>query len=121
MSSTQEEQISETRASQRESDREQRLFSFQATQLVWLALGLIETLIAMRIVLKLIGANPENMFAAFIYGFSYVFLFPFEGLLGDPTSGDVILEISYIIAMLVYALLSVVVARIVSVLYYRPR
>jgi hypothetical protein len=102
-------------------DKEQRVFSFKATQLIWLALGLIEGLIAMRILLKIIGANPESLFASFIYGFSYLFLFPFEGLVGTPTSGGVVLEISSIIAMLVYALLFWALERIVWVLFYRPR
>jgi hypothetical protein len=45
--------------SQRESDRGQRIFSFKITQMIWLALGLVEALIARRIALKLIGANKE--------------------------------------------------------------
>ena len=112
---------SETRTSNRETDKEQRIFSFKATQLIWLALGLIEGLIAMRIILKIIGANAESLFASFIYGFSYLFLFPFEGLVGTPTSGGVVLEISSIIAMLVYALLFWALERIVWVIFYRPR
>jgi hypothetical protein len=112
---------SEVRTSQRESDQEQRIFSFKTTQLIWLALGLVEALIAMRIVLKLIGANAESLFATFIYGFSNLFLFPFQGLVGTPTSGGSILEISSIIAMMVYALLFWAVERIVWVIFYRPR
>jgi hypothetical protein len=112
---------SETRTSNREADKEQRIFSFKATQLIWLALGLIEALIAMRIILKIIGANAESLFASFIYGFSYLFLFPFEGLVGTPASGGAVLEISSVIAMLVYALLFWAVERIVWVIFYRPR
>jgi hypothetical protein len=114
-------QHTEVRSSQRQSNQEQRLWSFKTTQLIWLALGLVEALIAMRIILKLIGANAESLFASFIYGFSYLFLFPFEGLVGTPTSGGVILEISSIIAMLVYALLFWAFERIVWVIFYRPR
>jgi hypothetical protein len=112
---------SEVRSSQRQSDQEHRLWSFKTTQLIWLALGLVEALIAMRIMLKLIGANAESLFAAFIYGFSSLFLFPFEELVGTPTSGGAILEVSSIIAMLVYALLFWALERIVWVIFYRPR
>jgi YggT family protein len=111
----------EVRTSQREIDQEQRIFTFKATQLIWLALGLLEGLIAMRVMLKLIGANPENPFAVFIYGVSDIFLFPFEGLVGTPASGGMVLEISSIIAMLVYALLFWAMERIVWVIFYRPR
>jgi hypothetical protein len=116
-----QEQTSEVRTSQRESDQEQRIFSFKATQLIWLALGLVEALIAMRIILKLIGANAESLFAVFIYGVSQIFLFPFEGLVGTPVSGGMVLELSSIIAMLVYALLFWALERIVWVIFYRPR
>jgi hypothetical protein len=115
------EQTSEIRTTQRGSDLEQRIFSFKATQLIWLALGLLEGLIAMRVLLKLIGANADSLFASFIYGFSYLFLFPFEGLVGTPAAGGVVLEISSIIAMMVYALLFWAVERIVWVVFYRPR
>jgi hypothetical protein len=109
------------RTSQRESDQGQRLFSFKATQLIWLGLGLLEALIALRIGLKLIGANPDSLFASFIYGFSSLFLFPFEGLIGSPAAAGVVLELSSLIAMGVYALLAWALERIVWVIFYRPR
>jgi YggT family protein len=116
-----QEQTSEVRTTQREVDQEQRIFSFKATQFIWLGLILLEALIAMRIGLKLIGANPDSLFANFIYSFSSIFLFPFEGLVGSPTVGGSVLEISSIIAMLVFALLAWAVERIVWVIFYRPR
>lgn len=113
--------VSEVRTSQRESNQEQRIFSFKATQWIWLGLGIIEALIGLRIVLKLIAANPESPFAAFIYNVSAIFLYPFAGLVGTPAAGGVVLELSSIIAMLVYALLAWGLERIVWVIFYRPR
>lgn len=116
-----QKRTSEVRTSQRELDQEQRLFSFKATQLIWLFLGILEALIAIRIVLKLIGANPDSPFAAFIYDFSHIFLVPFEGVIGTPAAGGMVLELSSIIAMLVYALLGWIVERLVWLIFYRPR
>jgi hypothetical protein len=113
--------MSQEQMSYREVDQEQRIFSFKATQFIWLGLVLLEALIAIRIGLKLIGANPDSLFANFIYSFSNIFLFPFEGLVGSPTVGGSVLEISSIIAMLVFALLAWAVERIVWVIFYRPR
>jgi hypothetical protein len=110
----------EVRTSQRESGQEQRIFSFKATQWIWLGLGIVEVLIGLRVVLKLIAANPESPFAAFIYAISGIFLFPFAGLVGTPASGGMVLEFSSIIAMLVYALLAWGIERIVWVSFYRP-
>lgn len=106
---------------QQEPGRRQRLFSFQATQLIWLALGLLEALLALRIGLKLIGANPANPFAALLYNVTGVFLVPFTGLTATPAVGGLVLEISSVIAMVVYALLGWVLERIVWVIFYRPR
>jgi len=116
-----QKRMSEDSMSQQELDREQRLFSFKTTQWIWLIFGVVETLIALRVVLKLIGANPASPFAAFIYYVSAIFLSPFAGLVGTPSSGGMVLEISSIIAMLIYALLAWGIERIVWVIFYRPR
>lgn len=108
------------RTSRQDSNQEQRLFSFKATQLIWLGLGLLLALIALRIGLKLIGANPESLFASFVYGFSSLFLFPFEGLVASPAAAGVELELSSLIAMGVYALLAWALERLVWVIFYRP-
>ena len=116
-----ENRVSEVRTSQREPEREQRIFSFKATQLVWLLFGVLEALIALRIGLKLIGANPESPIVALIYGLTFLFLFPFEGLITSPTIGGMVLEISSMFAMLIYALIAWVVERTVWLIFYRPR
>jgi hypothetical protein len=100
---------------------EQRVFSFKLTQLVWLAFGILETLIALRIVLKMMGANPASPFAQLIYGFTDIFLWPFFGLTGTPATGGMVLEIPSFIAMVVYALLAWVIAKVVWLVLYRPR
>jgi YGGT family protein len=116
-----ENRVSEVRTSQREPEREQRIFSFKVTQLVWLLFGVLEALIALRIGLKLIGANPESPIVALIYGLTFMFLFPFEGLVASPTVGGMVLEISSMFAMLIYALIAWVVERTVWLIFYRPR
>lgn len=65
----------EVRTLQRESDQKQPLFSFKATQWIWLGLGIVGLLIGLRIVRKLIAARPESLFAAFIHTISAIFLF----------------------------------------------
>ena len=111
----------EVRTTQQESGRERRLFAFQATQLIWLGLGLLEGLLALRIFLKLIGANAANPFAGLLYSFTGVFLVPFVGLTGTPAAGTMVLEISSLIAMIVYGLAFWVLERLVWVIFYRPR
>jgi hypothetical protein len=113
--------ISEVQTTQKEPERERRIFTFKATQIIWLLFGILEVMIALRIGLKLIGANPASPIAVFIYGFTGLFLLPFQGLIGTPTSGDLVLEISSIIALVVYALIGWALERIIWVIFYRPR
>jgi hypothetical protein len=113
--------ITEVTSTQLEPEREQRIFTFKATQLIWLLLGILEALIALRIGLKLIGANPASPIVVLIYGFTDLFLFPFRGLTSSPTIGNMVLEIYAMFAMLVYALIAWAVERMVWLIFYRPR
>jgi hypothetical protein len=108
-------------STQQEPGQAQRQFTFQATQLIWLGLGLLEGLLGLRIFLKLIGANAANPFAALLYGVTDLFLVPFVGLTGTPAANGLVLEISSVIAMIVYALAAWVLERIVWVIFYRSR
>ena len=104
-----------------EQGREQRIATFKVNQMIWLLLGLLEALIALRVLFKLIGVNAANAFAALIYSVTEIFVAPFASLIGAPTAGGMVLEISSIIAMIVYLLLGWALERIVYVIFYRPR
>ena len=116
-----ENRVSAVRTTQNEPEREQRIFTFKATQLIWLLFGILVALIALRIGLKLIGANPESPIVALIYGFTYLFLFPFEGMVASPTAGNMVLELSSMFAILIYGLIAWAVERTVWLIFYRPR
>ena len=115
-----ESRTTQVTSSQREPEREQRIFTFKATQLIWLLFGILEALIAIRIGLLLIGANPDSPIVALIYGFTYLFLFPFAGLIGSPSTGGMLLELSSFFAMLIYGLIAWAVERVVWLMFYRP-
>ena len=116
-----ENRVSEVRTSQSEPEREQRIFTFKASQLIWLVFGVLEVLIALRIGLMLVGANAGSPIVALIYGITSLFLLPFAGLISSPTIGSSVLEISSMFAMLIYGLIAWVVERTVWLVFYRPR
>jgi hypothetical protein len=118
---TNDSRVSEVTTSQREPEREQRILTFKATQLIWLLFGILEALIALRIGLMLIGANADSPIVALIYGLTGLFLFPFTGLVGSPTVGNMVLELSSMFAMLVYGLIAWAAERTVWLVFYRPR
>jgi len=100
---------------------ERRLSLALVTQIIWAILGLLEVLLGLRFVLKLIAANPDSGFAALIYGITKPFLAPFTALVGTPQSGGMILEVTTLIAMAVYALFFWGVVRVVLIAANRPR
>ncbi len=79
---------------------------FRTYQIIWYILGVIEILLAFRIVLKLISANPYSGFVDFIYTLSSPFATPFLGILGTSVSGGSVAEWSTLIAMGVYAVVA---------------
>jgi hypothetical protein len=113
--------VSEVQTTQEEPERERRIFTFKSTQVVWLFLGILEGLLALRFALKLIAANPNSPITVFIYGFTNLFLLPFSGLTATPAIGSFVLELSTVIAMVVYALIAWAIERIIWVIFYRPR
>ena len=110
----------EVRTTEHESGQGQRVDSFRATQVIWLLFGLLEAMIALRIVFKLIGVNPANAFATLLYNVTDLFVAPFASLTGAPAAGGIVFEISSIIAMIVYLLIAWALERIVFVIFYRP-
>jgi uncharacterized membrane protein len=99
---------------------ERRLVLFQITRIVWSILGLLEILLGLRFMLKFIAANPNSGFAVFMYGITGPFLAPFKGLIGTPTSGGMILEVTTLFAMGIYALIFWGVVRVIQIVADRP-
>src|SRR3990172_464623 len=97
----------------------QRSFTYQVTGLLWLLLGALESLLALRLILKLMAANPANAFASFIYALSDVFVWPFIGLTVTPSAFGIVVEIHTIIAMVVYAMVGWLFISLFLLLLYR--
>jgi len=91
----------------------------RAVELIYLVFSIINGLLVIRIVLKLLGANPLAGFTSFVYGITDVFLAPFRNLLATVSSNQSQLELSVVIAILVYALIGWVIARIVTIMFSR--
>jgi len=88
-----------------------------AERIVWLIAGIIETILALRFIFALLGANPANSFAHFIYNVSHPFVAPFFNLFNYNyvDSGVGRFEIFTLVAMLVYGLIAALIARLVSI------
>lgn len=79
---------------------------FRTYQIIWYILGVVEVLLAFRVILKLLGASTQSGFTSFIYAVSSPFALPFSGILRTSASSGMILEWSTLIAMAVYAVVA---------------
>lgn len=83
---------------------------------IYLIFGILEALLLIRFVLPLLGANPDAGFAQFIYGITEPFIAPFTGLLGMARFETSVIEINPLVAILVYALLAWILAKLVELM-----
>lgn len=78
---------------------------FRTYQVLWYILGVIEVLLAFRVVLKFLGANTASPFTRLVYGMSEPFAAPFRGVFGPTVVDRSVMEWSSIVGMLVYVIL----------------
>jgi hypothetical protein len=99
-----------------------RSMSIKLTQAIYLIVGLIEVLLLIRFVLKGLGANAEVGFAQLIYVVTGPLIAPFLGLFGaSPTVAGAALEPYTLLALVVYAAVGWLLARVVWLLVGETR
>jgi hypothetical protein len=91
---------------------------------IYYILGILETLFAFRLIFKLLGANPANVFVSLIYTITGVFLTPFNNIFRAAVNKGIetnsVLEPMNIIAMIVYALIAYGLVRLIEI-YVTPK
>lgn len=97
-----------------------RGFAYKLTQFIWLIFGLLESMLGLRFLLKLLGANPGSPVSQLIYGITAPLLAPFHALLGQPTVGDAVFEATTLVAMLVYLVVAWAVFQLATIVLYPP-
>ena len=86
-----------------------------AERIVYLVGSIIIAALALRFILSLLGANPDNVIADFVYTFSQPFVAPFFGLFNyTPQIGLVRFEFETLIAMAFYAIAMAIIGRLVG-------
>lgn len=87
--------------------------------LVYFFFGMLEVLLAFRLVLKLTGASVGSAFVGLVYGLTGIFILPFEGIFrrgiaqGIETSS--VFEPSTLIAIVVYAVLAWGIVKLIRI------
>lgn len=79
---------------------------FRVYQVIWYILGVLEILLAFRILLKAVGANAASGFSEFIYLMSTPFAYPFLGVFGVSVVDNKVIEWPTFLAMVVYLIVA---------------
>lgn len=90
--------------------------------LINVVFSLIELLIAVRIILRLFGANSAAGFVRWIYATTDPLIQPFVGMFPSPVlEGGFVIEFSAVFALIVYAFIGYLLTEIISELTYQAR
>jgi len=89
----------------------------RVTGLIRLGVGILNTLIFLRYVLKLIGANPVNPFAALVYSTTDPFLSMFKDLIQTITYRGITYEFYDLIAIVVFGMLGWIVVQLLRIMF----
>jgi uncharacterized protein YggT (Ycf19 family) len=95
--------IKETIKTEREVERGRG--AARGSQFIDYAFYVLYSLLAIRFVLALIGANTGNGFVQFINNVTGPFYAPFQGIVSSPSAEGITLALPVLIAMAVYLLL----------------
>jgi len=87
------------------------------------AIVALELFFLLRFVLELIGADPTNPFAQFLYNFTGIFLYPFIGIVPNTYIGPkkvAFIDWSTLIGMAVYGILYWILVLLLRTIVSRP-
>jgi hypothetical protein len=91
-----------------------------AAYLVYFLVGVVETLLGFRFVLRLLGANPVSGFVRFVYSITQLLILPFEGIFRRAATTGVettaFFEPATLVAMVVYALVGWGIIQLIAIM-----
>jgi hypothetical protein len=92
----------------------------RAEYIIYFLLGVLEVLLAFRLVFKLTGASLASAFVGLIYSVTGIFVLPFEGIFRRAFAPGVettsVFEPGTVVAIVVYAIVAWGIVKLVKVL-----
>lgn len=82
---------------------------------VYYVLNIVEALLLIRLILKLLAANPAAGFTNAIYAVTNPLVAPFTGIFPTSVTSGSVLEWSTIIGMIVYALIAYAIVQLLRI------
>lgn len=89
----------------------QAILVSRITKFGWLVVGIIEVLVAFRLILQMIGANAGSGFVDLIYTLTFWLVAPFQAIVPNATYTGGQIEVASIFALIVYPILGWIILR----------
>lgn len=91
------------------TEREHKpLWYIRTKRIIYYILGVLETILGLRFVFMLLGANPRSGFTSFLYAITGIFIAPFTGIFNPVSAPGLaarsVFDPATIVAMAIYAL-----------------
>ena len=90
-------------------------YNYRAVRIVRYVAAVLEVLLVIRFFLKLLGASTDAAFTILVYGLTELFVLPFYGIFGHPSSGAHMFESSSFVAILIYPLLALAITSLIRI------
>lgn len=94
--------------------RPERTYAPRASRFIYWLLGVVESLLAVRLILRLIDANSGNSIVSVIYGITDVLIAPFRGIVAQSQAPG--FDVQTLVAMVGYLIVGVALAKLIDVL-----
>lgn len=107
----------ETPAAPAAPAKDPNLVTKKVTRAIWIGATILDVMLGFRFILKLFAANPNNLFARMVYLTTDFLVFPFQNLVGNPTIGNGVFEVTTLIAMMVYVFLTWVLIQLALLIF----
>ena len=92
---------------------------YTTARVVYLVLGIVESLLVIRLILKLLAANPDAGFSSLIYGTTAPLVALFQGVFLNAQGTGSVPEAATFLAMVVYALVAWGLVRLIAIAAHR--
>jgi uncharacterized protein YggT (Ycf19 family) len=83
------------------------------TRVVLVVFGTLEVLLLLRFAFKLSGANPAQPLIAELYGFTDIFVRPFQGIFPEPSGVGTVVDLAALLATLFLVLVGLLIVALV--------
>jgi hypothetical protein len=97
---------------------EKNMFNLQLRKVVYFMFGILEGFFVLRLILKLLGANPGSTLVSYVYDITGVFIAPFNTVFKADLNKDIgkfVIEPTTIVAMIVYAIIAYVIVSLIRI------